>query len=368
MSIERERSNEMIRRYAGPKATLLSVLLASGLPALSQAVPAGNVFNPNISVVGNGLAVMGRNDVDAEPSIQLREVELGLQATVDPYAKAEFYLSYGSAENQVAVEEGFITFLSLPLDLVVKAGKLKGAFGKLNTEHLHTRLFADVPLPMTNLLGSDDGIEDAGISVSRILPAPAGVFLEGTAQLFRGTTENLFEAHSRSDVQPLFHLKGYGDLSESANLEVGGSFTRANNLEGPGYRTSLTGVDATFRWKPLRQSRYRSLLVRAEWFLSERETPAGTVRADGYYAFAEVQVARRWFAGFRHDESDHADQASLRDRGSSLLLTFRPSEFSQLRAQARSIRYEREGLGKSTANEVLLQLQFSIGAHGSHAF
>ena len=41
------------------------------------------------------------------------------------------------------VEEGFITFLNIPGDLLVKAGKLKGAFGKLNTEHLHVRLFAD---------------------------------------------------------------------------------------------------------------------------------------------------------------------------------------------------------------------------------
>ena len=351
----------------GPVA--LTALALSGLaaPVLAQSAPTGNVFNPNISVIGNGLAVAGHNDVDAAPSFSLREAELGLSATVDPYAKADFFISFGSEGGQVDVEEGFITFLNLPGDLLVKAGKLKGAFGKLNTEHLHARLFADVPLPMTNLLGSDEGMADGGISVSRLIPAPAGVFLEATAQIFRGTSENLFEAHTRNDVQPLFHLKGYGDLSESTNLEVGGSWTRANNLEGPGFKTSLTGVDATFRWKPLRQGLYRSLLVRAEWYLSDRETPVGKVRADGYYAFAQYQLGRRWFAGYRHDESDHGDDATLRDRGDSLLVTFWPSEFSQLRAQARRIRYERSD-GPTTATELLLQLQFSIGAHGAHAF
>ncbi|HEV8268138.1 MAG TPA: hypothetical protein VGR00_07895, partial [Thermoanaerobaculia bacterium] len=270
-------------------------------------------------------------------------------------------------KGDVGVEEGYITFLNIPGDLLVKAGKLKGAFGKLNTEHLHVRLFADAPLNMTNLLGSDDGIEDAGISVSRLVPAPAGIFLEATAQLFRGTTENLFEAHNRNDVEPLFHLKAYRDLSDDANLELGGSWTRGNNVEGAGFKTSLTGIDATFRWKPLQQGLYRSVLVRGEWTLSERDTPTGRVRADGYYLFGQYQLSRRWFAGFRHDESDHADDASLRDRGNSVVLTFWPSEFSQIRAQGRQIRYDLPA-GKTTANELLVQLQFSIGAHGAHPF
>ena len=196
---------------------------------------------------------------------------------------------------------------------------------------------------------------------------PSEIFVEATTQLFRGTSANLFEAHTRNDVQPLFHLKAYRDLSEDANLEVGGSWTRANNLEGPGFHTALTGVDATFRWKPLRQGLYKSVLVRAEWTLSERETPGGTVRADGYYAWGQYQFGRRWFAGFRHDESDHADDASLRDRGNSLVLTFWPSEFTQVRAQARRNVYARPE-ASVTATELLLQLQFAIGAHGAHPF
>lgn len=350
------------------RAGVASLLLLLSASAYGQAPPSGNVFNPSISVIGNALAVAGHNEVDAAPSLALRESEVGLQAIVDPYAKADFFVSFGSEEGEVAVEEGFVTFLNLPGDLLLKVGKLKGAFGKVNTEHLHARAFADVPLAMTNLLGGEEGFADAGLSVSRLIPAPKGIFLEATAQLFRGTSANLFEAHTRNDVQPLVHLKGYGDLSESTNLEVGGSWTRGSNLEGPGFHTSLAGADATFRWKPLRQGLYRSLLVRAEWFHSERETPSGIVRADGLYGFAQYQLGRRWYAGLRYDEADHADDASLRDRGGSLAVTFWPSEFSQVRAQARRIRYDRGAEGPSTATELLLQLQFSIGAHGAHPF
>ncbi|MGZ5427687.1 MAG: hypothetical protein ACXWFS_01630, partial [Thermoanaerobaculia bacterium] len=222
-------------------------------------------------------------------------------------------------------------------------------------------------LVVLNLLGGEDGINDSGLSVARLIPMPSEIFLEATAQLFRGTSENLFEAHTRNDVEPLFHLKAYRDLSEDANLELGGSWTRANNLEGPGFRTALTGIDSTFRWKPLQRGLYRSVLVRGEWMLSERETAAGNVRATGWYLHGQYQLGRRWYAGYRHDEADHADDAERRDRGDSAILTFWPSEFSQLRGQLRRNSYDRPA-GAITATELLVQLQFSIGAHGAHPF
>ena len=350
-------------------AEILSLALAAG-PAGAQSAPAqpGNVFNPNISVIGTALGIAGHNPVDNQPSLQLRESEIGLQAIVDPYARADFFVTFGSETGNVGIEEGYITFLTVPGDLIVKVGKLKGAFGKVNTEHLHVRLFADTPLVMTNLLGGEDGIEDAGIAVSRLIPMPSQIFLEATAQLFRGTSDNLFEAHTRNDIEPLFHLKAYRDLTESTNVELGGSWTRANNVEGAGFHTALTGIDATLRWKPLRQGLYHSVIVRGEWMHSERETAVGpTVRADGWYLHGQYQLGRRWYAGYRHDESDHADNATFHDRGDSAILTVWPSEFSQLRAQLRRNHYERPD-GAVTATELLLQLQFVIGAHGAHPF
>ena len=349
------------------RTAALVALLGASPPSFAQTPQTGNVFNPNISAIGDFLASTGHNEVNPMPSLALHEAELGLQAIVDPYARGDFFFTFGTESGDVGVEEAYITFLNLPGEVLLKAGKLKGAFGKLNTQHLHTRLFADVPLPMQNLLGSEDGIDDSGISISHLIPAPAGIFLEGTAQLFRGTTENLFYAYTRSDVEPLFHLKGYGDLSESSNVEIGVSWTRGSNLQGPGFHTTLMGLDATFRWKPLRQGLYRSLIVQAEFYLSEQQMPGGTVRANGFYALAQYQLGRRWFAGYRYDQSEHADNASLRDRGNSVMVTFWPSEFSQIRAQWRQVRYELT-TGTSPASELILQLQFSIGAHGAHAF
>ena len=66
----------------------------------------------------------------------------------------------------------------------------------------------------------------------------------------------------------------------------------------------------------------------------------------------------------RYDWSERADDSSLVDKGPSLLLTYWPSEFSQIRGQYRRTRYA-EGV---TANELLFQFLFSIGAHGAHVF
>ena len=91
---------------------------------------------------------------------------------------------------------------------------------------------------------------------------------------------------------------------------------------------------------------------------------AGPPEGDGFYVSGDYQFARRWFAGGRYDRSERADDASLLDKGGSLLLTFWPSEFSQIRGQYRRTNYA-DG---PAANEFLFQFLFSIGAHGAHPF
>ena len=68
----------------------------------------------------------------------------------------------------------------------------------------------------------------------------------------------------------------------------------------------------------------------------------GDVSAFGMYASGEYQFARRWFGGARYDWSERAYDASLVDKGPSLVLTYWPSEFSQIRGQYRRTRYAGE--------------------------
>ena len=129
-------------------------------------------------------------------------------------------------------------------------------------------------------------------------------------------------------------------------------------------RLRLVGLDATFRYRPLRRAIYRRLLARTELVWSRRQQAPAHESAFGFYASGDYQFARRWFAGARYDYSERAFDSRLSDRGASLLLTYWPSEFGQVRGQYRRTTYA-EG---ATANEFLFQSLFSIGAHGAHPF
>jgi hypothetical protein len=294
--------------------------------------------------------------------MSLRETEVSLQAVVDPYARADFFLAFG--EEGVEVEEGFATFTTLPGGLLAKVGRMRPAFGKINTLHLHVLPWPDEPLPVVNFLGGDEGWVGTGVSVARMIPLPGDIFSEVTLQAFRGEAEGLFEAPSRGDLAYNGHYRIFSDLTEAANLDVGLSYARGpNGLTGRS-DTRLEGIDATFRWKPLRTATYRSASVRGEYVRSRKDELAGAALADGWFLSAEYQLAKRWFAGARVERAERADDAALQDRGLAAILTFWPSEFSQLRAELRRRTYA----GGETANEALLQIQFAIGAHGAHPF
>ena len=330
------------------------------LPVYGSQAASSKIFNPDIAVIGNFLGAIGENEVAPSPVFDLAEAETTFQAIVDPYARADFFLS--ASPEGLEIEEGYLTLTSLPWGLLAKVGKMKQQVGKANTLHPHSLSWADRPLANINLLGGEEGLADSGLSVSKLILNPL-MFLEATGELYQGNS-GVFQSHTRADVSWVTRLRGYRDVTESTNVDVGASFARGHNDAGPDFTTNLFAIDATFRYRPLQRALYRRFLGRTELFWSHREQPGGTVPAFGLYVSGDYQFARRWFAGARYDWSERAFDDRLNDKGPSLLLTFWPSEFSQVRGQYRRINYA-EG---TTSNELLFQFLFSIGAHGAHVF
>src|SRR6266576_475892 len=293
---------------------------SSALQSYGGATSNAKLLNPDISMIGDFIGTVGHNRVVHSNSLELHESELGVQAIIDPYARGDFFVSFG--EKDVTVEEGYITFTSLPKGFVARVGKMRAAFGKVNTIHNHALDYIDRPLATLNLLGGEDGIDDAGISVTRIFAGPKDLFLEGTAQVFRGDSGNpitpVFRASDKKDVSVVGHFRGYKDLSESTNLDIGFSYARGHNDNGSAFLTNLYGVDTTLRWKPLRRAVYNSLMWRNEFFWSNRDQPPTTITPETVHAFGLYSFGR--YA---------------------------------------------EGL---TANEFLMQVLFVLGAHGAHPF
>jgi hypothetical protein len=348
-----------------PPAVAEPVIGASAASPQGSAAPAGasKVFNPDTSVLANFVGVAGKNATSAQPPLELNEVEVAFQADVDPYARADFFLSAGP--EGLDIEEGFVTFTALPQHLLLKVGKMRAQFGKVNPTHTHLMPTADRPLVTENLVGGEEGLSDSGFSLSRLIANPF-LYVEATGEVFSGHS-NVFHSDKRSQLNYVGHLRAYRDLTEGSNIDLGTSVAFGPTNVGPdlNLKKRLIGVDATFRYRPLRRAIYKRFQARTELVWSQQDLPGADQQdAFGVYGLGEYQFARRWYIGGRYDRSGRVLNASIRDQGASAFLTFWPSEFSQLRGQYRHTKYG-EGV---TANEVLFQASFAIGAHAAHAF
>jgi hypothetical protein len=96
---------------------------------------AAKALNPDISVIGDFVGAIGYGAYHGPPALEMHETEVGFQEVIDPYARADFFISFG--EHGVDLEEGYITFTTLPAGLLLKAGKMRAAFGVVNTLHNH---------------------------------------------------------------------------------------------------------------------------------------------------------------------------------------------------------------------------------------
>src|SRR3989344_5891739 len=139
--------------------TLLSTSSAWGADASwLRTRTAANVLNPNISIIGDIVGNTGPMHRADSNRLSFRESEIGLQANVDPYARADFFVSLPESEA-VELEEGYITLLTLPLGLKARGGKFRANFGRFNMTHPHELPFVNPPHAITQFLGAE-GLND----------------------------------------------------------------------------------------------------------------------------------------------------------------------------------------------------------------
>ena len=344
-------------------------------PQGGSAPPAGSsLLNPNTSVIGwfQGEAGDRTKQVGAE-AFQLKEAEVGFQAAVDPYSRADFFMSV-NAEG-IDLEEGYLTLLTLPAGLSAKLGKFRTNFGKFNRTHPPETPFADRPLAAERFLG-EEGLSGTGASVAWLVQNPLGVYANIDAEVTTTPPAGevpAFDSYRGRDLLYVGRASSFVDFSESSNLAIGLSYANGANgadSTNPGtgphkLRAQLYGADVTFRWKNPRRAIYRSLLVQMELMERSAAPLAGPATVSGgAFAYADYQFARRWHVGARYDWSERVAQAGNHATGGLGFLTFTPSEFSLMSLQAS--RHDLEG--GQTETRYFLKTTFNIGPHGAHPF
>jgi len=362
---------------------LLAGLLAAGQadapPAPEGAAPpaaaGGNplarlLLLPDLSAIGRGALAWNRLDVAAEsprsgPSAPggkvepvFQELEVALQAVVDPYARADVFLSFGP--EGAGVEEAYLTALALPGGLQARAGTLFAPFGRMNQQHPHTWDFVDGSLAQGRLL-APEALKGPGLDVAWLAPLPWFAELH---LAYQATSPVEGEVARRTATARLLQ---YVDLASGATAGLGLSAARLDE-PGPGAWRDLLGADLHLRLRPPQGRSW--LALQGEVFLrrlsrAAAPDPDGAATRLGGYAQAFWRAGPSWGLGLRWETAPSlAEGRPGPEHRWAALASWFPSEFQRLRLQLSHDRLPggRQGL------EALLALEWAIGAHGAHAF
>ncbi len=337
-----------------------------GEPATTAPATSASIGNPAISVIGWFQGLAGNDATLPADAFSLHEAEMAFQAAVDPFSRADFFLSAGP--EGLDVEEGYLTWLTLPGGGQAKIGKFRADFGKFNRTHPPETPFADRPLAAEAFLG-EEGLSITGIAASVLIPNPANLYWDLVANVGAAPTaieSPVFGPEKRGDVLGLARTSVFIPLRESTDLNLGLSCAgaRANPaLRSDGEHTRLGAADLTLRWKNPRRSIYRSLLVQVE-LLGGRGSASGAPTRGGGYGYAVYQFTRQWKVGARYDRTETPGGGNPMG-GALALLQYQPSEFSTLSLQLRHVHEDATDRDRDAA---FLKWIFNIGPHGAHPY
>ena len=393
---------------ATPTATPTSTAIA---PQPAPATAAANAFNPAMSLILSGLYTGTSVDpanyritgfqlpkaAEAGPGargLSLAESELGLSANIDPWSRGVANISL-HADDSVSVEEAYVQTTALGNGLTAKAGRFLSGIGYLNAQHAHTWDFVDNPLAYQALLGTqyrDDGLQ------LRWLP-PTDQYLELGLELGRGRN---FPGGKNGAGMVSFALHTGGDIGDSHNWRAGLSVLRTDatgqelgfldstsNWVGNAFTgsTQVAILDGVWKWAPNGNATRTSFKLQGEYLRSTRSgslsydtasantTDAYQATQSGWYLQGVYQFLGNWRIGVRTEQLDAGapdyglNATALAGTGfkpskDTLMLDYNPSEFSRIRLQLAQDR-AREG---QVDNQVFLQYQMSLGAHGAHGY
>ncbi len=403
-------SSQPLKRDAVAAQSTASVAATAPAPSGGGA----NSFNPAISLILSG--IYSRTSLDpanyaitgfqlpagaevgpGTRGFSLAESELGFSASIDPWLRGTANIAL-HGDNTVSVEEAYIQTTSLGNGVSLKAGRFFSSIGYLNQKHAHTWDFADNPLAYQALLGTQYG--DDGVQLSWL--APTDHYIEIGAELGRGRSFPGSDTGRNGAGMTALTAHTGGDIGDSHNWRAGLSVLNAKatdqalvatNAAGSLVNNAFSGstrvwvVDGIWKWAPNGNATHTNFTLQGEYLRSTRDgslvydvgnaNSVGAYRAvqSGWYVQGVYQFMPNWRVGLRTERLDPGtpdygtNAVSLSGNGyqprkNSLMLDYNPSEFSRVRLQ---FAQDRAHEGRAD-NQVFIQYQMSLGAHGAHRY
>ena len=332
---------------------------------------APSALNP---AIGMAIDATAEHRAKAGGDFNFRAAEVGISASIDPYARA--YAFFTGSKDEFEVEEAAIVTTALPWNLQARGGRFFADFGRLAKFHPHEYAFVNTPLSLERIVGGESKAD--GVEMSYLFSTP--FFLRGTIGGYNklgAENERLDDTKSRawSRFTYLGRLQTYFDISDNHSIELGSSLAFTPSIRIPedsrGGDRTLTGLDVTYRYQPLGSTLYQGFTLGAEFFGNSERVERGSgfrrMFAPGGYAYGEAKINREWAAGFLYDNAPSLTSPGKKTIGYSPFVTWNLSEFNRLRFQYSylddKVREEKAERG----HQFFLQWTTALGSH-THGF
>ena len=263
-------------------------------------------LNPNISLGGDFFAGFStsKKDFISEPSdisygnnrFEMREIEFSLLAPLDPFTRGKTFISI--TKEEIAIEEAYMEWLNLPLNMNLKAGIFYTEFGPLNRYHDHALPQFDRPRALVNYF-TTGGLGGCGFSFNFMLPnlffADASTF---DFAVINGGNNFSFTNEGKYNLMTVGQFKNYYDLSRDTYLEFRLSGAAGRNDPDEKYNSYVGSLGMILKWVPVGRSKYRTVDWRTEFLYGYREGVLKDVSSKGSYSSLQYKLnARYWLTG-----------------------------------------------------------------------
>jgi hypothetical protein len=331
----------------------------------------GGVTNPDISAIGQ---VIGKYTDDSssqfpkKPTLELGEVELNLDAALNPYLNGAFVLSLGT--KSIEIEEAYASVIrGLPLNLGLKAGKYRLGFGRLNPTHPHAYPFISTPRIMdpgiARLLPGEESFNDVAIEASTLMPIAGSYALLVSGGLLQG--DSFHPDTVTANFGWLARIDNSFVIADLAPSAVGFSLTQGINDPRQRTKSLVAGADAKtkFNLSPTVKTLVQGDLIYKNSDHKDSVGNASKENRTGFYVFTDFQFQAHYNAGILYEQYQPPSDASGTDRGIKPFVGFAVLEESTIVRLAYEYFVPHAG---AASNTVELQFLFSMGPHKAHLF
>ena len=295
----------------------------------------------------------------------LNYAELIMQSTVDPYLKA--FTNFHLHPDEFEIGEAYVQTTSLPYSFMIKAGKFKSSFGRINSKHQHSWNFDSQPIIYKSFFGPDS-ISDAGIQAKWV--APLDSYLMFGVEAMQGDSERSFGDNDRNNLY-IGYIKNSIDIGENFSILSGTSLAYGKNTTKN--TTKIYGVELTLREQ---LGSYSAIIWQNEFLQRDKNLGNTTDRQAGFYSELIYQHNNSYSTGFRYDKITKNDtnltsynKSNIDDLDRyTLMVEYKPFAMSRLRL---SYSYDRTKIiedERKNIHKVMLSLNISAGAHGAHNY